>query len=662
MEAHLITKHTKNVYKCNACPIACFSVDALNEHKMNVHKNITPITHSYQQCQLCPERLIPKSRIYVHVNEHSQDPLIQVYVYQCNACKFSAQRKTDFAAHKSICAKNDKIVLPTISEKNTQKIVPMNNNNHLQSKILVPADPSVGSNINNYVKVVYDISQNNKDIQLKLLPKSYLKNVKTVNWSKPEERGKPSIFTVEQMSRKDDAVSTHGEYSEKLLSKKTEIEKGADSKLIKILPNHEQSVSNKEITLLRICALCKVEIVAIPKKLHISNFQALCYKCSKSHTFLKTNNKLMIVSRNKIVSSANGRISMISSQNEDRDVIFEGQIKKTATIALNGPSKSKLSNESPENTGKSNRYRCHICKELISIEWKKVQEHFTEKHPNFNFLLLSPKIDKLNLTGLKIPFIVKDNKLHPKDNSKTTAQSYDDNNTNKTDSNDESDNMEEDSSVTETKKEWDNNSDDGESMENEGFNEHFYYMKRERDIPIDYDLIPSKLKKKKRSHKPAEIPSTPFSSGQILPPLEQTSDDTKYKCAKCEYSDNDVESFHKHIVTHRTDDNAIQCMECGLCFVVKPSFEKHLFISHRIKDVDSYMQKNNCYNVEDNFVEEITLSDNDSKIVEETPSGLVENQCRVCREIFNTAFELNKHIRIHGMAFLLMKKKESKTP
>jgi hypothetical protein len=120
----------------------------------------------------------------------------------------------------------------------------------------------------------------------------------------------------------------------------------------------------------------------------------------------------------------------------------------------------------------------------------------------------------------------------------------------------------------------DNEKDSGH--ENVGFNDSAYYVKKERDIPLDYDLVPSKIKRKKKSSQKAsdkadkEGSSTPFSSGQIVPAIQHVSaSGHKYECSKCQYADSSVESFCEHIKLHHADKNAFQCMECGMCFVVK---------------------------------------------------------------------------------------------
>nr|CAH7723455.1 unnamed protein product [Callosobruchus chinensis] len=93
-------------------------------------------------------------------------------------------------------------------------------------------------------------------------------------------------------------------------------------------------------------------------------------------------------------------------------------------------------------------------------------------------------------------------------------------------------------------------------------------------------------------------------------------------------------------------------MECGECFVVKPSLMKHLMHFHNISDCEAYVEANDCYDVDavKELQETVRLGPLASK---ESDEPLKENQCRVCREQFEDSVSLNKHFRIHGMAFLL---------
>lgn len=126
-----------------------------------------------------------------------------------------------------------------------------------------------------------------------------------------------------------------------------------------------------------------------------------------------------------------------------------------------------------------------------------------------------------------------------------------------------------------------------------------------------------------------------------------------YYCKLCDYTNTDRKMFHGHIVEHRNVSTSYQCMECGECFVVKPSLIKHLTHYHKIEDTAAYLSVNDCYDKD--AVEK--LESNLRLVPGEHRGPVQENQCRVCLEQFDSALELSKHFRIHGMAFLMKKSK-----
>lgn len=147
-------------------------------------------------------------------------------------------------------------------------------------------------------------------------------------------------------------------------------------------------------------------------------------------------------------------------------------------------------------------------------------------------------------------------------------------------------------------------------------------------------------KKKRKSGTPKFKKNLPADSvhEEVLLLEEQLPFDGNYKCKMCFYTDENRHQFHEHIVTHRDISTSYQCMECGECFLVKPSLSKHLLFYHHISDVDQYLEENNC--------------SNQSAMEEIKDSSQTSNQCSVCYLEFSDSSELNKHIRVHGMAFL----------
>ncbi|KAL0279129.1 UNVERIFIED_CONTAM: hypothetical protein PYX00_000745 [Menopon gallinae] len=153
-----------------------------------------------------------------------------------------------------------------------------------------------------------------------------------------------------------------------------------------------------------------------------------------------------------------------------------------------------------------------------------------------------------------------------------------------------------------------------------------------------------KRKMSKLQSKKIQPEKNDFSSGQVIT-TKISESEKKLACAVCKECYQTETEFREHIQVHRMDENNHQCMECGECFVVRPSLEKHLHAFHKIKDVHKYIEENKCSTPD--------------KPEEAELEPLKENQCKVCRDQFDNPHDLNKHFRIHGMAFLRQFKKSS---
>lgn len=122
---------------------------------------------------------------------------------------------------------------------------------------------------------------------------------------------------------------------------------------------------------------------------------------------------------------------------------------------------------------------------------------------------------------------------------------------------------------------------------------------------------------------------------------------TDHFCRICNYKCETKLQLEDHIVmNHKDPFMAYQCLECGQCFAVKRSFATHLLLEHEIFDVQIYIDTKQCYN-------ELALQKNPMKSTELEEKPVQENQCKICREQFTNSNDLEKHFRVHGMAFLM---------
>lgn len=132
---------------------------------------------------------------------------------------------------------------------------------------------------------------------------------------------------------------------------------------------------------------------------------------------------------------------------------------------------------------------------------------------------------------------------------------------------------------------------------------------------------------------------------------EETAEDGEgnFKCKKCGQRCTDMSSLREHIATnHRLKGRYLICLECGENFVVAPSLQMHLKAFHGIEDPTSYMSQNPSYALDAN---------ND---LEAEGRTTVANQCYVCMAVFEDKAAVDKHLRVHGMAFLNRKRIEAR--
>ncbi|XP_011309104.1 uncharacterized protein [Fopius arisanus] len=119
--------------------------------------------------------------------------------------------------------------------------------------------------------------------------------------------------------------------------------------------------------------------------------------------------------------------------------------------------------------------------------------------------------------------------------------------------------------------------------------------------------------------------------------LEQV--EGNFKCKKCEELFEDVKKLREHFADrHRIKGHFLVCLECGENFVVANSLQMHLKAFHGIIDTVSYLAQNSLY------APDIGGS-YDARTTE-------PNQCYVCMAVFEDKSAVDKHLRVHGMAFL----------
>ncbi|OAD55222.1 hypothetical protein WN48_04979 [Eufriesea mexicana] len=131
---------------------------------------------------------------------------------------------------------------------------------------------------------------------------------------------------------------------------------------------------------------------------------------------------------------------------------------------------------------------------------------------------------------------------------------------------------------------------------------------------------------------------------------QETAEDSEgnFRCKKCDQRCSNMANLREHIASnHRIKGRYLVCLECGDNFVVAPSLQMHLKAFHGIEDPIIYMSQNTSYapdNVDD---------------LETGGKSIEANQCHVCMAVFEDKAAVDKHLRVHGMAFLNRKRIEA---
>nr|XP_033338062.1 uncharacterized protein LOC117227159 [Megalopta genalis] len=139
-------------------------------------------------------------------------------------------------------------------------------------------------------------------------------------------------------------------------------------------------------------------------------------------------------------------------------------------------------------------------------------------------------------------------------------------------------------------------------------------------------------------------------AGTGLCVTQETAEDSEgnFRCKKCGQRCTDMTHLREHIATvHRIRGRYLICLECGDNFVVAPSLQMHLKAFHGIEDPIAYMARNTSY-----APDSIDDLDVEGKAIE-------ANQCHVCMAVFEDKAAVDKHLRVHGMAFLNRKRIEA---
>ncbi|XP_014468347.1 PREDICTED: uncharacterized protein LOC106741150 isoform X2 [Dinoponera quadriceps] len=184
------------------------------------------------------------------------------------------------------------------------------------------------------------------------------------------------------------------------------------------------------------------------------------------------------------------------------------------------------------------------------------------------------------------------------------------------------------------------------------FMNHYKKLMNTKKRKSDVTLSMTKRKRRWTPKKHTEIKDTSVSEGTVgLCVNKETAEDGEgnFKCKKCSQRCTDMSDLREHIATnHRLKGRYLICLECGENFVVAPSLQMHLKAFHGIEDPISYMNQNPSYAPDVN------------NYLQAEGKTTIANQCYVCMAVFEDKAAVDKHLRVHGMAFLNRKMIEAR--
>ncbi|XP_058809201.1 uncharacterized protein LOC131674380 isoform X2 [Phymastichus coffea] len=178
------------------------------------------------------------------------------------------------------------------------------------------------------------------------------------------------------------------------------------------------------------------------------------------------------------------------------------------------------------------------------------------------------------------------------------------------------------------------------------------HMQKNNNKRKSIEVLNTRLQKRKRrnirSLSEKSDDTVDRTSGLYVKPEPIMDDKGNFKCKKCDEICTNITSLRRHIYNnHRLSEKNLICLECGENFVVSPSLQMHLKAFHEIDDPINYMNKYPDYALDImNFGmrSEVTIN----------------NQCHVCMAVFKDSSCVDKHLRIHGMAFLNKRRLETR--
>ncbi|KAG8230152.1 hypothetical protein J437_LFUL010403 [Ladona fulva] len=342
LEVHLATRHVKPVFKCLACPRAFFEQRLLNDHKLQSHGELKIATKFFEQCQLCPQKLLTKNCLFFHIHEHVMNKNVCFYCYKCSNCKYVTDTKLNFASHRLTCPSSEKDV-----------------NAHALAKLAKSSLSGEGENscLTNTKKSGDNLTNSKKPVAV--CHPSHSPSNQSMSESLRQLTNGPALLSkMSTMDKKSQALMM-------ILGQQRNIMRGIiDSGILKQCNWHP-----------KVCLMCQNELTL--------GQQFARYNCPPNYEGCQ---------KWKDTEDENDFGNLVPKINKSN---------KKNCMAFNGPSKRS---KSPPSSPESSSYLCHICNQSLQINPTFIQNHFRQEHPDVELMSLYPMTYKFDLPKIsKVP-------------------------------------------------------------------------------------------------------------------------------------------------------------------------------------------------------------------------------------------------------------------
>lgn len=146
LEHHLETKHSRVVYRCQFCPVAFYTSEALRNHFPKKHPDQECVPQvNHRTCSICSKKVVELEKFKDHMEYHIRSSNAMNYGYNCSMCALIFLNKMAFVIHQLEEKEKNK----KIPEK--KKSLPVSTKDRHQSVVGAGGESPLAYNSSNFV-------------------------------------------------------------------------------------------------------------------------------------------------------------------------------------------------------------------------------------------------------------------------------------------------------------------------------------------------------------------------------------------------------------------------------------------------------------------------------------------------------------------------------